>query len=155
MSQDTDPSTARPEPGPRLGVQLVQMGHGRFKATNAREGVLPIGGGDDPDFTPAELLLAALAGAGAIDLELATRDLAGFETFAAYAEADRVRDADDDRLTGLRVTVDLAFPRGPDGDRAREVVRARLADPGVRFGAAARTISLGEPVTYLEGPLQP
>lgn len=155
MNEDPTPTTARSEPGERHGVQLVQMGHGRFKAINAREGVLPIGGGDDPDFTPTELLLAALAGGGAIDLELATRDLEGFETFAARAEADQVRDADGDRLVGLRVTVDLSFPEGPDADRAREVVSATLGDLGVRLGAVARTVGLGEPVTYLEGPLQP
>ena len=43
-------------------LDLTQIGEGRYKAVNARGGVLPVGSGDDPDFTPVELLLASLAG---------------------------------------------------------------------------------------------
>ena len=54
-----DPSQRRPH----------QIGEHRWKATNSRGGGVSIGPGDDPDFTPVELLLAALAGCGATDLD--------------------------------------------------------------------------------------
>ena len=57
------------------------MGEGRYKATNARGGVLPVGSGGDPDFTPVELLLAALAGCSAIDVDLITGKRAAATTF--------------------------------------------------------------------------
>ena len=49
-------------------VQLSQMGEGRYKAVNRRGGVLPISSGEDPDFSPVELLLAAIAGCTALDV---------------------------------------------------------------------------------------
>src|SRR6187551_3478818 len=53
-------------------LDLTQIGDGRYKAVNARGGVLPVGSGDDPDFTPVELMLASLAGCTAIDVGLIT-----------------------------------------------------------------------------------
>ncbi len=53
-------------------IDMEKIGDRRYKATNRRGGVLPVGNGDDPDFTPVELLLTALAGCGAIDVELIT-----------------------------------------------------------------------------------
>ena len=53
-------------------IDLTKIGDGRYKATNRRGGVLPIGSGDDPDFSPIELLLAAIAGCSAIDVDLIT-----------------------------------------------------------------------------------
>ena len=44
-------------------VEIARIGPARFKATNARGGETFFGtGGEDPDFTPVELLLAAIAG---------------------------------------------------------------------------------------------
>ena len=54
-------------------VNLVQIGEGRYKAINRRGGVLPIGSGDDPDFSPVELLLAAIAGCSVLDVAHVTR----------------------------------------------------------------------------------
>ena len=48
-------------------IELTKIGPARFKATNARGGETFFGvGGDDPDFTPVELLLAAIAGCSAL-----------------------------------------------------------------------------------------
>ncbi|MCY7395008.1 MAG: OsmC family protein [Nocardioides sp.] len=145
----------QPETGPEThrSVDLVQMGEGRFKATNRRGGVLPISSGDDPDFTPVELLLAGLAGCGAVDLELVTRRRAGFESFAARAEGHVVRDEQGSHLVQLQVTFDVVFPTGQDGDRAREVVPRTLQQIQDRLCTVGRTVTLGEPVAYLAGPL--
>ena len=101
-------------------VDLTIMGEGRFKATNVRGGVLPIGQGDDPDFTPVELLLAALAGCGAIDLEWVTEKRAPFASFAARAEGHKVRDEQ------------RQPPRPPVGDPRRHVPRGGGRRPGPR-----------------------
>jgi len=53
-------------------VHLGRIGLHRFKATNRRGGVLPIGTGEDPDFSPVELLLAAVAGCAALDVDFIT-----------------------------------------------------------------------------------
>ena len=107
-------SDARPET--LRTVDLTIMGEGRFKATNVRGGVLPIGQGDDPDFTPVELLLAALAGCGAADLEWVTAKRAPFSAFAARAEGHKVRD---ETGSHLRPTVRDPRRRVPGGGGRR------------------------------------
>lgn len=143
---DLPPETLR-------SVDLVMMGAGRFKATNRRGGVLPIGPGEDPDFTPVELLLAALAGCGAIDLELVTGKRAPFEAFAARATGHKVRDEQGSHLVQLKVTFDVTFPAGEGGDQARAVVPRTLQQIEDRLCTVGRTVTLGEHVTYAEGSL--
>lgn len=134
-------------------VDLTIMGEGRFKATNVRGGVLPIGQGEDPDFTPVELLLAALAGCGAIDLEWVTKKRAPFSAFAARAEGHKVRDEHGTHLVRLSVTLDVEFPEGEGGDQAREVLARTLEQIETRLCTVGRTVSLGEPVSYVAGSL--
>jgi uncharacterized OsmC-like protein len=139
-------------PDPTLrSIDLTKIGAGRYKAVNRRGGVLPIGSGDDPDFTPVELLLAALAGCGAIDVDLVTSKRAEAETFAARATGHKVRDADGSHLVGLRVSFDLVFPEGETGDQARELVPRTLEQVRDRLCTVGRTVALGEPVAYVEG----
>jgi uncharacterized OsmC-like protein len=132
-------------------VDLTLMGEGRFKATNVRGGVLPIGQGEDPDFTPVELLLAALAGCGAADLEWVTKKRAPFSAFAARAEGHKVRDEQGGHLVRLSVTLDVEFPEGEAGDAAREVVPRTLQQIEDRLCTVGRTVSLGEHVSYVAG----
>ena len=131
-------------------IDLTKMGEGRYKATNARGGVLPVGSGDDPDFTPVELLLAALAGCGAIDIDLITGKRAEATTFDVTAVGEKVRDDQGNRLTDLRVTFDVRFPEGEDGDRAREVMPRAIAQTRDRLCTVGRTIKVGSDITYGE-----
>ena len=95
-----------------------------------RGGVLPIGSGDDPDFTPVELLLAALAGCTAIDVGLITGKRAQPDDFDIHVEGHKVRDDGGSHLVDLSVTVSIRFPEGEGGDAARAVLPAR--DPADR-----------------------
>jgi len=127
-------------------VDLTRIGDGRYKATNRRGGVLPIGSGDDPDFTPVELLLAALAGCGALDVDYITRRRADAESFDVRAEADKVRDEQGNRLVDLRVTFDIRFPDGEAGDAARAVLPRTIEMTRDRLCTVSRTVTLGERV---------
>lgn len=145
------------EPAPETyrSVDLTAMGEKRFKATNKRGGVLPIGSGDDPDFTPVELFLAALVGCGAVDLEWVTDKRAPFETFAARAEGHKVRDEQGTHLVQLTMTFDVTFPEGAGGDAAREVVPRTLQQIEDRLCTVGRTVALGEHVGYVAGAVAP
>lgn len=125
-------------------VELSRIGEGRYKAVNRRGGVLPIGSGDDPDFSPVELLLAALAGCGAIDVDLITGKRAAATSFDVRAEGDKVRDADGNHLTNLKVTFSLEFPEGEAGDAARAVLPRTLAQTRDRLCTVSRTVAIGE-----------
>jgi putative redox protein len=135
-------------------VDLEKIGDHRFKATNVRGGVLTMGhGGDDPDFTPVELLLAALAGCGAIDVDFITGKRAPFETFAARAQGVKVRDEGGNHVVDLTVTFDVTFPAGEAGDAARDVLESAIQRSQDRLCTVGRTVTLGDPVRYRSGPL--
>ncbi|HEV2796760.1 MAG TPA: OsmC family protein, partial [Nocardioides sp.] len=99
-------------------------------------------------FTPVELLLAAIAGCSALDVEAITHKRTSSTTFAVHAEGDKVRDAGGNHMTGIRVSFDVAFPEGPDGDAARDRVEAAIAMSRDRLCTVSRTVQLGADVVY-------
>lgn len=130
-------------------VQLTRIGPARFKATNVRGGETFFGtGGEDPDFTAVELLLAAIAGCGALDVEAITHKRTTSTTFEVHAEGTKVRDEHGNHLTGLRVSFDVVFPEGPDGDAARDRVQGAIEMSRDRLCTVSRTVQLGEDVAY-------
>lgn len=131
-------------------IDLVKIGDGRYKATNARGGVLPVGSGEDPDFTPVELLLAAIAGCGAITVDAITSRRAEPATFAMTSEGEKVHDGHGTRLTDLRVTFEVRFPDGEAGDRAREMLPRAIEQNQDRLCTVSRTVELGTAIEYLE-----
>jgi uncharacterized OsmC-like protein len=143
MSDETPDPTLR-------SISLTRIGEGRYKATNGRGGVLPIGSGGDPDFSPVELLLAAIAGCSAIDVDLITGKRADAVTFDLTAEGHKVRDEQGNHLVGLKVTFEVAFPEGEDGDRAREALPRSLQQTRDRLCTVGRTVAIGEPIEYVE-----
>lgn len=134
----------------RRRIDLTKIGDGRFKATNARGGVLPIGSGDDPDFTPVELLLAALAGCSAIDVDLITGKRAPATTFEVVAEGDKVRDEQGNHLVNLRLTFEVRFADDEAGAAAREVLPRSIAQSRDRLCTVGRTVQIGAPIEYVE-----
>jgi uncharacterized OsmC-like protein len=129
-------------------LDLTQIGEGRYKAMNARGGVLPVGSGDDPDFTPVELLLASLAGCTAIDVGLITGKRATPEAFDVHVQGHKVRDDEGSHLVDLEVTVTIRFPEGEAGDRAREVLPRALRQSADRLCTVGRTLQLGTTIDY-------
>ncbi|WP_210440910.1 OsmC family protein [Nocardioides xinjiangensis] len=141
MSDQTDPSLR--------SVELTRIGPARFKATNARGGETFFGtGGEDPDFTPVELLLAAIAGCSALDVEAITHKRTSSTRFDVRAEGRKVRDEHGNHLTGLRVSFDVAFPEGREGDVARARLQAAIEMSRDRLCTVSRTVQLGADVAY-------
>ena len=137
-----DPETLR-------SIDLSRIGEGRYQATNRRGGVLPVGSGEGADFTPVELLLAAIAGCSAIDVDLITGKRATPEAFDVRTEGHKVRDEQGNHLVGLKVTFDVQFPEGEGGDRAREMLPRALQQTRDRLCSVGRTVALGEPIEYV------
>jgi uncharacterized OsmC-like protein len=127
-------------------VELARTGKARFRATNVRGGTLDFGEGDDRQFTPVELLLAAIAGCSAIDVDYLVGKRVETESFDVSIRADKIRDDLGNRLTDIRVTFDLTFPEGPDGDRARETLPRAVAQSHDRLCTVTRTVVVGTPV---------
>jgi uncharacterized OsmC-like protein len=136
-------------------VELTRIGEHRYKATNWRGGVLPIGEGDDPDFTPVELLLAAIAGCAAIDVDYITGKRSAPEAFDVHVEGDKVRDEQGNHLTNLRVVFDVTFPEGEAGDAARGVLQSAIERSRDRICTVSRTVALPSPVAMEQASATP
>ena len=101
----------------------------------------------DADFTPTELLLAAIGGCTAIDVDILTSRRAQSSSFKVDVGADKVRDDDGNRLTDITVTFRVTFPAGADGDAAREVLPQAVQRSHDRLCTVGRTVELGTPIT--------
>lgn len=134
-------------------VRVSRASSTEFRATNERGGSITMGTGSDEQFTPVELLLAAIAGCGSIDVDIATARRAEPEVFEVTATGDRVKDADGNRVDNLRVSFRIAFPPGDDGDRARRILNSAIERAHDRLCTVSRTIEAGTPVEmFAEDP---
>ena len=70
-------------------VSLERTSKGRLVAHNERGATLALGMGEDGDFTPVELLLVAIAGCAAIDVDLITGKRSAPEEFRVDASGSR------------------------------------------------------------------
>lgn len=128
-----------------VGLERVELG--RYQVRNTRGGVLSIGTRDE-DFSPVELLLAALAACGAIDVDRITSRRCEPDRFAISVTADKVRDADvGNHLENLRVTFTVTFPDGEAGDAARAALPRAVSQSHDRLCTVGRTVELASPVT--------
>jgi uncharacterized OsmC-like protein len=129
-------------------VRVERVGDG-FVATNDRGARVGMGSSTDQGvFTPVELLLAALAGCTAIDVDLITGKRATPDSFGIHVEGDKVRDDGGSHLVDLSVTVSIRFPEGEAGDRAREVLPRAVQQTGDRLCTVGRTLQLGTAIAY-------
>ncbi len=143
----TDETTGGSGPGHR-SVELTRQSLGRYEIRNARGGVITIGDGSSEDFTPVELLLAALAGCSSVDVDHITSRRAEPESFTVVAEGDKVSTPEDgNHLSDLAVTFSLGFPEGEGGDSARAAFPRSVAQSRDRLCTVSRTVQIGVPVT--------
>ncbi|MGA4844644.1 OsmC family protein [Streptomyces sp. G45] len=143
-AQPTQPE----EPAPSLrSVTVERTATGRFTATNARGATVSFGTGSGDDFTPVELLLAAIGGCTAADVDVATARHAEPTAFTVTVTGHKVDDELGNRLTDLNVTFSVAFPDGPSGDRARTILPRAVKTSHDRLCTVSRTIETGTPVT--------
>jgi len=125
-------------------VRLERIENSRYTAINERGGKITIGG--ETDFTPVELLLVAIGGCTAIDVDLLTSRRAEPDSFEIVVDAEKARDAAGNHLTDLQVTFRIAFPAGEQGDKARELLPDAVRKSHDRLCTVSRTVELGTPI---------
>ncbi|MFD8733771.1 OsmC family protein [Streptomyces sp. NPDC059618] len=131
-------------------VTVERTGTGRFTATNARGGTISFGTGapgTEDAFTPVELLLAAIGGCTAADVDVATARHVEPTRFTLTVTGDKISDEQGNRMTDLAVTFSVAFPDGEPGDRARAILPRAVKTSHDRLCTVSRTIEAGTPVT--------
>jgi putative redox protein len=132
-------------------VQFERTENSKYLVHNVRGGTLSVGSsneGTDTDFTPVELLLAAIGTCSAIDIDIVTSRRAEPTEFRAEVRGDKIRDAEEgNRLVNLVVEFAITFPEGEAGDKARETLPRAVKMSHDRLCTVSRTVEVGTPVT--------
>lgn len=128
-------------------VRLSRLDEGVYLARNARGGQLRFGSSAGQDFTPVELLLAALAGCSAVDVDVVTGRRSPAEVFEVQVDAHKVRDGGGSVLRDIEMTFRIRFPEGAAGDAARQVLPRAATTSHERTCTVSRTVEQGVPVT--------
>jgi putative redox protein len=132
-------------------VRIERTSVERYVVHNVRGGSIPLGTGQDDSFTPVELLLAAIGGCMAADVDLITSRRAEPSRFVVEVAGNKVRDeAGGNRMQDLAVVFTTSFPAGTDGDRAREAMPRSLRQAHDRLCTVSRTVELGTPISVVE-----
>ena len=128
-------------------ISLSRIANSKYAVTNARGGQITIGTAEGTDFSPVELLLAAIGGCTAIDVDILTSRRAEPSSFAIDVGAEKIRDAGGNRLTDITVTFRVVFPEGEGGDKARALLPDAVKKSHDRLCTVSRTVELGTPIT--------
>jgi uncharacterized OsmC-like protein len=126
---------------------VERVAAGRFAAVNPRGGRILFGTGENAEFTPTELLLIAIGGCTAIDIDIFTSRRAEPETFDIAVDADKIRDEAGNHLANVEVTYRITFPPGEAGDKARSVLAEAVRQSHERLCTVGRTVELPTPIT--------
>ena len=133
-------------------VTLERLEEGVYVARNARGDELRFGSKAADAFTPVELLLAAIAGCTAVDVDVVTGRRSPAEEFGADIQARYVRDDTGNRLADIQLSFQVTFPAGEAGDAAREILPRVLKTAHDRTCTVSRTIEAGTPITVTADP---
>lgn len=128
-------------------VVVQRLAAGKFAAINARGGRIEFGSGDDTEFTPVELLLAAIGGCSGIDVDIITSRRAEPAEFTVTVSANTVSKGGGSHLENIDVAFDLAFADGAAGDDARTVLPQAIQRSHDRLCTVGRTVEMTSPVT--------
>jgi uncharacterized OsmC-like protein len=124
-------------------VTLERLDEGVYLARNPSGAQLRFGSMADDAFSPVELLLAAIAGCSAVDVDVVTGRRSPAERFEARVDAEKVRDGGGNVLRDIRLTFDITFPATEAGDAAREVLPRVIKTSHDRTCTVSRTIESG------------
>jgi putative redox protein len=127
-------------------VAIERTSAGQYLVRNVRGGSIAVGHGDDDSFTAVELLLAALGGCTAVDVDLATSRHSEPDEFRVRVTGDKIRDESGNRMRDLRIEFTVTFPAGEAGDVARQILPRAVRVSHDRLCTVSRTVEVGTPV---------
>ncbi len=138
MSENDDPTLR--------SVELTRTATARYVVRNAAGAELEFGHGEGL-LSPVELLLAAIAGCSAIDVDTVTARSAEPTSFQVAATGHKVVEDGANRLEGLHLSFNLAFPDTADGQKAAGLVERLVDLSHEKYCTVSRTVEHGTAVT--------
>ena len=134
------------DPASHRWVTLERLEEGVYLARNPRGDQLRFGSKATDAFTPVELLLAAVAGCSAVDVDVVTGRRSPPASFEARVDATVVHEGGN-RLTDVVLTFHVTFPEGEAGDAARAMLPRAVRTSHDRTCTVSRSLEAGTPVT--------
>ncbi|MHC6177197.1 OsmC family protein [Glutamicibacter endophyticus] len=118
----------------------------RYRATSAETGASVEFGQGEGLLTPVELLLAAIAGCSAIDVDVATTRRTEPEKFEVAASGYKVTEDGASKMEDITMSFDLKFPDTEDGRKARGMVERIVKLSHDKYCTVSRTVEHGASV---------
>lgn len=139
--------TETPDPALR-SVELTRDATGHYTARNTAGAQVTFGRGDGL-LSPVELLLAAIAGCSAIDVDTVTSRRTEPVEFRVDATGRKiVEDGDANRVEDLHLGFRLAFADDEAGRQAAGMVDRLVALSHDKYCTVSRTVEHGTPVAH-------
>ena len=135
------------DPAPR-SVELTRTATGHYTARNAEGAEIAFGRGEGL-LSPVELLLAAIAGCSAIDVDVATSRSAEPSEFRVEATGRKILEENGaNRLEDLHLSFHLAFPDDAAGRKAAGMVQRLVTLSHDKYCTVSRTVEHGTAVGH-------
>lgn len=131
-------------------VTLTREAEGVYTVTNEAGAQITFGHNSE-GFGAVELLLAAILGCSSTDADMMTSRRVEPTHFEVTANADKVSGGEDGAIMrDIRLSFDLKFPEGEDGDKARARVGTALKTAHEKTCTVSRTVEHGATVTLTD-----
>jgi putative redox protein len=127
-------------------VDLARRSQHHFEATNSRGGTLSFGRKKSGEFTPVELLLVAIAGCTAMDVDAITVKRSEPLRFQVSCSGHSTKSKHGNHVTDIAVDFDVEFPDSEGGRAARDVLEIAIRKSHDRLCTVTRTVELETPV---------
>lgn len=138
MSENHDPTLR--------AVELTRTATARYTVRNAAGAEIEFGHGEGL-LSPVELLLAAIAGCSSIDVDTVTARNCEPTSFRVGASGHKVVEDGANRVDGLKLSFDVAFPDTKDGRKAAGMVDRLVALSHDKYCTVSRTVERGTAVS--------
>ena len=127
-------------------VDLSRLSKHHFEATNSLGGTLSFGRKNDGEFTPVELLLVAIAGCTAMDVDAITVKRSEPLRFQVSCSGHSTKSKHGNHVTDIVVDFDVEFPDTEGGRAASDVLEIAIRKSHDRLCTVTRTFELKTPV---------
>jgi uncharacterized OsmC-like protein len=127
-------------------VNLSRLSKHHFEATNSRGGTLTFGKKKAAEFTPVELLLVAIAGCTAMDVDAITVKRSEPLRFQVSCSGHSTKSEHGNHVTDIAVDFDVDFPDSEGGRAAAGVLEIAIRKSHDRLCTVTRTVELETPV---------
>ncbi len=131
----------------KYNVDVTRVDTGHYRATNTAGATLEFGTGDGL-LSPVELLLAAVAGCSAVDVDVVTSRRTEPELFDVHVEGTRVNEDGASRLSDVNVEFSLRFPDTDAGRQAQSMVERLVRISHEKDCTVSRTVENPTNVTF-------